>query len=144
MQNHTFTSASEDETIKIASDFAAQLSNPAIICLHGTLGAGKSVFARALVRALCDDHDLEVPSPTFTLVQSYDGVNYPVFHFDLYRIKDPDELYELGWEDTLDDCITIIEWPERLGYLKPPKVLDITITPADNEPSSRTIEIKGI
>lgn len=144
MQNQIYTSASEEETIRIAQKFGAKLSTPSVICMHGTLGAGKSVFARALIRTLCENGELEVPSPTFTLVQTYDGTDLPIYHFDLYRIKDPEELYELGWEDALEDCITIIEWPERLGYLKPPKVLDITITPADNDASSRTIEIKGL
>lgn len=142
MQNQTFISTSEKDTIRIAGEFASSLECPIIICLHGTLGAGKSVFARALIRALCKDENLEVPSPTFTLVQTYDGSNYPIYHFDLYRIKDPDELYELGWEDVLDDCITIIEWPERLGNLKPAKILDITIAPADNKETSRAITIK--
>lgn len=136
-----FITHSEKETAKIAADFATQLSSGAIICLYGTLGAGKSVFARECIRKLCNNNDLEVPSPTFTLVQTYDTENAAISHYDLYRIEEPEEIYELGWEEALDG-ITIIEWPERLGHLKPSKALDITITVHDNNPQSRKIQIK--
>lgn len=132
---------SEDETAKLAADLAMSLKSGDIICLYGTLGMGKSIFARECIKKLCNNNTLEVPSPTFTLVQTYDGETSQISHYDLYRIEDAEEIYELGWEEALDG-ITIIEWPERLGNLKPAKTLDITITVHDNNPQSRKIEIK--
>jgi tRNA threonylcarbamoyl adenosine modification protein YjeE len=134
-------STSEKETALIAAEIGQKLRPGDILCLYGTLGAGKSVFARALIRTLCANNNLDVPSPTFTLVQTYETSDTIISHFDLYRIKDPEELYELGWEEALDG-ITIVEWPERLSALKPPKTLDIIISTIENDPNSRQIEIK--
>lgn len=88
------------------------------IALKGDLGAGKSTLARALIRALADDVNLEVPSPTFTLVQSYE-TRVPVHHFDLYRLSAPDELDELGLDDALSQGTALIEWPERAAERLP-------------------------
>ena len=85
-------------TETLAADIAACAAMGDVIALSGGLGAGKTTFARAFVRAFCDQPELEVPSPTFTLVQTYDAGRFPVAHFDLYRIKDPDELEELGFD----------------------------------------------
>ncbi|MFP4314006.1 MAG: tRNA (adenosine(37)-N6)-threonylcarbamoyltransferase complex ATPase subunit type 1 TsaE [Alphaproteobacteria bacterium] len=136
-----YTSISEEDTSEIAANFAQTISAPALICLYGTLGAGKSVFARSFIRALCEDNSLEVPSPTFTLVQSYEADSCPLYHYDLYRIKQAQEIYELGWEDALDDAITLVEWPERLDNLKPPSAIDIHINIAKDEAQTRTIKI---
>jgi len=134
----TIQSRNEEDTIKIACALAETLSTHEIILLSGTLGAGKSVFARALIRALTHDPDIDVPSPTFTLVQSYDGANGAVInHYDFYRLEDPEEIYELGWEDSLTDGITIVEWPERLGALTPQNARTITIEIGKND--ERTI-----
>lgn len=141
MDEH-YLSQSEQETVNIAQKFADLIDKPSVICLNGNLGAGKSVFARAFIRHICSNELLEVPSPTFTLVQIYDEGTVPIYHFDLYRIEDPDELYELGWEDALDQAITIIEWPERLGYLKPENVFNIFIEASDSDKNARKIEIR--
>lgn len=135
-------SYSENDTGEIARDLAKQIGPKSLIFLHGNLGSGKSVFARALIRALCGDPGLEVPSPTFTLVQSYDGTQGPVFHYDFYRLEDPEEIYELGWEENLSEGICIVEWPERLGPLMPRKRLDIRLYPVENKPDSRRILIE--
>ena len=92
--------ASEDETRRLAADLAAIVAPGDVLALHGDLGVGKSALARALIRALAEAPDLEVPSPTFTLVQTY-ATRIPVAHFDLYRLGDPDELREIGFEDAL-------------------------------------------
>ncbi|MGB4056649.1 MAG: tRNA (adenosine(37)-N6)-threonylcarbamoyltransferase complex ATPase subunit type 1 TsaE [Alphaproteobacteria bacterium] len=135
-------SLSETETAGIAAKMASQIRARAIITLQGPLGGGKTVFARALIRALGNDAGLEVPSPTFTLLQTYETPLGPLYHFDLYRLKTPEEIYELGWEEALSEGITLVEWPERLGPLLPPSRLDIHLAPVENNPDSRTITIK--
>lgn len=134
-------SHAEKDTAKIAQDLAKRLPEQEIIFLNGDLGAGKTVFARALIRALCDAPNMEVISPTFTLVQSYETPKTTIHHYDLYRIEDPEEIFELGWEDSMASGITIIEWPERLGPYTPASYLDITITNVENEKDHRTITI---
>lgn len=124
----TYISASEDDTARLAQQCAADLKPGDILCLYGDLGMGKSVFARALIRHLAGDPALEVPSPTFTLVQTYDTPRAPLWHFDLYRLKDPEEVYELGWEEALGEAICLIEWPERLGPLLPATRIDIHLS----------------
>ncbi len=121
-------SRSEEDTIAHAQNFAPDLSAGDVICLYGDLGMGKSVFARGLIRALTATPQQEVPSPTFTLVQTYDSAQGEIWHFDLYRLQNPDEVYELGWEEALGSAISIIEWPTRLGDLLPPDRIDIHFT----------------
>lgn len=111
-------SASEQDTISLATDFAQKLTRGDVILLDGDLGAGKSVFARAVIRALVGDEALEVPSPTFTLVQTYDSPRGELYHFDLYRLNDPEDIFELGWEEALTG-ISLVEWPDRLGGYRP-------------------------
>ena len=123
----TFRLAHEDDTTRLGAALAGALKVGEAICLEGPLGAGKSVLARGLVRQLTTD-DEEVPSPTFTLVQVYHGDPIGVAHFDLYRLSGPEEVYELGLDDALEDGAAIIEWPERLGRHRPPDWLDIEIT----------------
>ncbi|MCB1562634.1 MAG: tRNA (adenosine(37)-N6)-threonylcarbamoyltransferase complex ATPase subunit type 1 TsaE [Alphaproteobacteria bacterium] len=124
-----------------AQRLAGYLENGDIVLLHGPLGAGKSVFARALIRTLSGDPALEVPSPTFTLVQYYESEKGPLWHYDLYRIEDYEEILPLGWEDSLADGITIVEWPERLGPLKPLHALDIHIHPVQDKPEKRILRM---
>lgn len=106
------------------------------LCLTGPLGAGKSTLARALIRALTSP-DQEAPSPTFTLVQFYDGPDFPVAHFDLYRLTDPDEAYEIGLEEALEDGAALIEWPQRLQGRLPTDRLAIDITPMGEDGQAR-------
>jgi len=99
-------------TARFAEDVSLALKPGDCLCLSGDLGAGKSTFARALIRAIADDPELEAPSPTFTLVQNYE-MRLPIAHLDLYRIASPDELDELGLDDALLEGAALIEWPEK-------------------------------
>lgn len=123
----TYKSKSEEDTAALAGRIVPLLRRGDLLCLHGNLGTGKSVFCRALIRKLCNAPALTVPSPTYTLVQGYDAPGAPVYHFDLYRLEEPEEIYELGWEDALYEGISLIEWPERLGGLVPAERLDIVL-----------------
>jgi tRNA threonylcarbamoyl adenosine modification protein YjeE len=139
-----FTAKSEEETAKAAQDFARKLKGREMIMLHGPLGGGKTTFARALIRALNGETSLEVPSPTYTLLQTYDTPKGAVNHYDLYRLKSAEEIYELGWEESVANGITIVEWPERLGSLMPANRTDINIVSIANEPDARAITITKV
>jgi tRNA threonylcarbamoyladenosine biosynthesis protein TsaE len=128
--------ADEAATAGLGAAIARALRPGEAVCLSGPLGAGKSTLARALVRALTRP-DEEVPSPTFTLVQFYEGPRLRVAHFDLYRLSNPDEAYEIGLDEALDDGAAVIEWPERLAGQLPGDRLDVDITLEDQGRSVR-------
>ena len=112
-----------DETRAWARDFAKTLHATQTVALHGDLGMGKSEIAREIIKTLRGD-DTVVPSPTFTLVQNYDGIS----HFDLYRIGDVSELEEIGLQYAIDNDITLIEWPEIASKKLPQNTIHIYIT----------------
>jgi tRNA threonylcarbamoyladenosine biosynthesis protein TsaE len=118
----------EAHTAALGAAVARVLAKREAVCLSGPLGAGKSVLARGLIRALSPD-EADIPSPTFTLVQFYPGPRFPIAHFDLYRLKSPDEAYEIGLDEALKDGAAVIEWPERLGHHLPRDRLDIELVP---------------
>ena len=113
-------------TDALAARIAASIAIGDAIALQGDLGAGKTTLARAILRALGVTEN--VPSPTFTLVQSYDTSRLTVRHFDLYRIVDSSELDELGIDEALDDGVALIEWPERAGTRLPNEALHVTLS----------------
>ena len=115
----------------------AQLAQPGdVILLNGTLGMGKSTLARALIQSLMGEEE-EVPSPTFTLVQTYDSDLANVWHFDLYRLEQPEDAFELGIEEAFIDGISLIEWPDRLGPYLPRQYLSLELDQGPT-PGSRT------
>jgi len=116
----------EAATARLGEAIAKDLKEGEAVCLSGPLGAGKSTLARAIIRALTNP-DEDVPSPTFTLVQFYEGAGLKVAHFDLYRLTNPDEAYEIGLDEALDDGAALIEWPERLEGRLPADRLDVEI-----------------
>ena len=115
-------------TARLGAALAPLLRPGDAVLLHGGLGAGKSTLARGLIRALTTP-DEDVPSPTFTLVQFYES-DPPVAHFDLYRLQRPEEAYEIGLDEALDEGAALIEWPERLGGRLPPDRLAIDLVAA--------------
>ncbi|WP_306148097.1 MULTISPECIES: tRNA (adenosine(37)-N6)-threonylcarbamoyltransferase complex ATPase subunit type 1 TsaE [unclassified Roseibium] len=138
----TFLSLSlkdESETRQLAEDLAAILKPGDLLCLSGDLGAGKSTFSRALIRNIAGDPALEVPSPTFTLVQPYDLPRLPLAHFDLYRLEEPEELEELGLEEILEDSAALIEWPEMAEDLLPKSALWLQFRHVEDE-DTRQVE----
>jgi len=130
----------EAATAALAGRVAGVARAGDVIALRGELGAGKTVFARAFIHARGGGG--EVPSPTFTLVQVYDLDPVPVWHFDLYRLRAPEEAWELGIEDAFGAAISLIEWPERLGNLLPARRLDIALA-FGNRPQSRRAALSG-
>ncbi len=118
--------ADEAATGRLGAAIAAGLKAGEAVCLEGPLGVGKSTLARALVRALTTPTE-DVPSPTFTLVQFYEGAGLSVAHFDLYRLTTAEEAYEIGLDEALEDGAAVIEWPGRLEGRLPPDRLDIEI-----------------
>ncbi len=116
----------EAATARLGEDLAMALRPGDVLALSGDLGAGKSTLARALIRALADDAGLDVPSPTFTLVQSYE-MRLPVHHFDLYRLSSPDELDELGFPEVLAEGAALVEWPERATDRLPPGTVTVEL-----------------
>jgi len=125
----------EPATAVLAAGLAALARARDVIALRGELGAGKTSFARAFIRALGSTG--EVPSPTFTLVQVYELAPAAVWHFDGYRLRDPEEAWELGIEDAFAEGISLIEWPERFGALIPARRLEIELSPGPGSSARR-------
>src|SRR5499426_2430753 len=118
----------EEATRKLMIDIAGALKGGDTVTLSGDLGAGKTTFVRSLIRYLAGDDTIEVPSPTFTLMQVYDLPQFPVVHADLYRLSGAAELSELGFDDLPDGAIVLLEWPDRAAGFLPPDRLDVALT----------------
>ena len=131
--------ADEAATQRLGEDLALALRPGDLVRLEGDLGAGKTTLARALIRAMAGDPEHEVPSPTFTLVQSYD-LRIPVHHLDLYRTGAADEIDELGVEDMASSGIVLVEWPERAADRLPPAALAIRL---EHEGDGRRVHVSG-
>lgn len=120
--------ANEAQLKSVAAWLSGWLAAGDMLTLSGELGAGKTTLARALVQHLAGDPELEVPSPTFTLMQTYEGKAFPIVHADLFRIQDPDELAEIGWDEADDGALVLVEWPDRAGPHLSEHRLEITLT----------------
>lgn len=123
--------ADAQATRALGARLAALLRPGDILALWGDLGAGKSTLARGLIQAAMGE-EIEVPSPTFTLVQTYDLPDYELWHMDLYRLDDPEDVFELGVEDAFAEAVSLIEWPNRMGPYLPLMRLDIHIEQMGN------------
>jgi len=122
---HTFVLPDEDATLGLGQLIARILRPGDFVALHGDLGAGKTTLTRGIIQAVLGS-DEEVPSPTYTLVQMYVGPAFPLWHFDLYRLEDPEGVEELGWDDTVEG-VALVEWPERAGRHLPGVRLDVLL-----------------
>lgn len=122
----------ERATEALGATLAQRLKPGDVVGLKGDLGAGKTTLARAIIRAAASDPELIVPSPTFTLVEVYETPRGAYWHFDLYRLDDPQQVYELGWEEARADGIVLLEWPDRLGPLLP-RHLSVTLELASDD-----------
>ncbi len=137
-----FQSLDERDLERLAGRLAPRLRSGDFLALHGDLGAGKTAFARYLIRALTENPDEEVPSPTFTLVQLYETARFPVHHFDFYRLSSPEETGELGLDDACASGLVIAEWPERLGPRLPADRLEIRLEDT-GEADRRRVTLRG-
>jgi tRNA threonylcarbamoyl adenosine modification protein YjeE len=134
----------EAATGKLAAQIAEWVNPGDLIALSGDLGAAKTTFARALIRWLTGDPQLEAPSPTFTLMQAYETPAFQIVHADFYRIREPEELLNLGWEEATEGALTIVEWPERAGdFLKPDRLAIAFHLDSAQRPNHRRAVVQG-
>jgi len=131
----------EGELAALSALLAPLLKTGDVLTLAGGLGAGKTAFARALINILSNTVE-EVPSPTFTLVQTYDVPNFSIWHFDLYRLEEKElDILELGWDEARRFGVSLVEWPDRLGGLLPKDRLEVNIGFDENSENSRTFTL---
>ena len=124
----------EEATFQFAQGIAPILHAGDTLLLDGQIGTGKTFFARSLIRTLLG-RDEDIPSPTFTLVQTYEAANYEIWHCDLYRLTTPEDIFELGLEDALNSSVCLIEWSNRLGEDIPESALQLTFESSQSEHS---------
>ena len=131
----------EAATAQLAQDIAMVAEPDWVIRLEGDLGAGKTTFARAFIRTLADDPKLDIPSPTYTLVQRYEEADPVVLHADLYRLSDPSEMVELGLDDPDDKAIRLVEWPQNAGEGAFPGAVTVSLVLRDE--AARIADVSG-
>jgi len=144
-----FNNCNEKQTLLLASALARLLKSGDTLLLFGDIGSGKTFFSRGLIQEMMKNQSVpveEVPSPTFSIVQPYDGLSPIVWHLDLYRLSHHDEIYELGLEDALEKGICLIEWPSKMGSNIPERNMSISFDLEDftYEKRSILIELNGI
>jgi tRNA threonylcarbamoyladenosine biosynthesis protein TsaE len=137
---HAIVAQSPAETAAVGARLAAKAKIGDVIFLRGGLGAGKTTLARGLIAAWTGS-DEEAPSPTYTLVQTYEGPRGPLWHIDLYRLDNPDDTLELGLEEAFETAVVVIEWPERLGPNAPHDRLEVHL---QERGEGRLIELFGV
>ena len=134
----SFPVKTEQEMTALGASLASCLKAPKVIALYGTLGAGKTTFVRGFIRSLLKE---DVPSPTFTLLQTYTTPLGDIYHFDFYRLKSPEEALELNIEEAFATGICFLEWPEKIGKFLPKKQVSITFETVRTE---RLVTIEGL
>ena len=137
---YKYISNSEKETINLGKKFAKQLKRNDIVVLTGNLGAGKTKFVQGILEFF--GLEKEISSPTFTIVNEYDAKHFSIYHFDIYRLNNIDEFYEMGGDEYFTkDGVCIIEWGESLEPILKGNYYKISILPVENQEDSRTILI---
>lgn len=139
----TFHIETEEQLGLLAGIIALKCRPGDVIALHGDLGAGKTTFARAFIRSVLADPSAEVPSPTFSILQSYYTERFTIDHFDLYRLAGEDELGEIGFVEDASAGVALVEWPERAGGLLPAERIDLSIAELEGEAREVTLEAHG-
>ena len=138
-----FLTHGELETEALGARLAAVLTPGAVVAYRGGLGMGKTAFTRGLARGL--GYQGRVTSPTFTIVNEYEGGRLPLFHFDMYRLEGADALFDIGWEDYLDrGGVCAVEWSELAEEALPPETVFVTIARSPEADNSRVITIEGV
>ncbi len=127
---------------RLAEVLALKVQPGDCIALHGNLGAGKTTFARAFIRAVLGEPEGEVPSPTFAIEQVYETPRLTIAHYDLYRLSGPEDLAEIGFEEQTQSAVTLVEWPERADALLPSSRIDVRLEPAANS-DQRHVELRA-
>lgn len=142
LASHGHLAVDELELVAWGERFGRNASKPLLVTITGELGAGKTTLARAICRGY-GVRD-EVTSPTFALVHRYDAPRSPVFHLDLYRLRGPDELTNIGWDDVLgEDALVLVEWPERAGERLPQEHVPISLQHLPDQPDRRLLYAGG-
>src|SRR3990172_975102 len=133
----------EPGVVRLAELLALKVGRGDVVALSGELGAGKTTFARALIRAVLQQADTEIPSPTFSLRQSYTSPRLEIEHFDFYRLSDASEARELGFEDAIEHGVVVVEWPERVAGLLPADRFEVSLAET-KDASVRRVSVRGI
>ena len=138
-----YVSHSEAETEDLGRRLATALGPGAVVAYRGDLGLGKTAFTRGLARGL--GYQGRVTSPTFTIVNEYEGTGLPLFHFDMYRLEGPEDLFGIGWEDYLDrGGVCAVEWSERVEEALPEDAVTVTIARCSEDENWRVITLEGV
>ena len=138
-----YISHSEAETEDLGRRLAAVLAPGAVVACRGGLGMGKTAFTRGLARGL--GYQGRVTSPTFTIVNEYEGTGLPLFHFDMYRLEGPEDLFDIGWEDYLDrGGVCAVEWSERVEAALPENAVTVSIARCPDHENWRVITVEGV
>lgn len=135
-----FISKCEQDTIEFATKIASKLKSKDIIVLSGELGSGKTKFVQGILKYFGLEN--EISSPTFTIVNEYHTSNFPIYHFDVYRLEDTNEFYEIGGEEYFEKGICLIEWGEMIEPILPPNYFKITFHKSSNEEDLRILEVE--
>lgn len=138
-----YLSRGEAETEALGRRLAGLLFPGAVVACRGGLGMGKTAFTRGLAGGL--GYEGRVTSPTFTVVNEYEGTGLPLFHFDMYRLEGPEDLFDIGWEDYLDrGGVCAVEWSERVEEALPPDAVTVTLARHPEEENWRVITVEGV
>lgn len=127
---HKYNISDLQETKKLSEKLGELLTPQDIVTFSGNLGAGKTTFVKFLIQSIVKQ-EIPVTSPTFNLVQIYETKKFPIWHFDMYRLRDSDEVFELGYEEALSEGVSLIEWPEKMQEFLPKDRLDVIIKTVD-------------